>query len=285
MYDNFILRQTENGNIGGYTWPLENPDKVVCLIHGIGEYAGRYDRMAKAFHVKNIAVLSMDLRGHGISMNKWGHCAPRADVLNDITVLIRHAQSVYPNVPIVLYGHSMGGNITMDYRFRGELNDVPVGYVISAPWIRLVRAVPGILYVVVKAASKIVPSMIMSAAVNEDVLGHPDSVKPYNKNPMVHDRISLQTAYDGFTIGLAMENGTHENNGKAKDIPTLVMHGTEDKICSIDGTRAMIAKMEENGDNVKFIEWEGLYHEIHNGGQESKGDEVIENAGSWISQL
>ena len=44
MYDNFILKEVGSGQnkIAGYHWPVENPDYVVCIIHGIGEYAGRY---------------------------------------------------------------------------------------------------------------------------------------------------------------------------------------------------------------------------------------------------
>ena len=44
------------------------------------------------------------------------------------------------------------------------------------------------------------------------------------------------------------------------------MHGDADKICSVEGSRALA---EQNRDNEAFtyIEWKGYYHEIHNGGQ------------------
>ena len=59
------------------------------------------------------------LRGHGRSQGVRGACAPRKEVLKDIDALIEYAQAFYPGVPIVMYGHSMGGNITLDYRARG----------------------------------------------------------------------------------------------------------------------------------------------------------------------
>ena len=35
--------------VQGYHFPCENPNHVVCLIHGIGEHAGRFSRVAELF--------------------------------------------------------------------------------------------------------------------------------------------------------------------------------------------------------------------------------------------
>lgn len=285
MYEKFELRKLDNGIIRGYSWHVDNPDKVVCIVHGIGEYGGRFDRVAEAFRKENIAVLALDLRGHGDSIEKKGHCAPRNEVLEDVSALLEYAKANYPEKEIVLYGHSMGGNITLDYRARGRLNDIPCGYIISAPWIRLVRPIPKALYVVVKALANVIPKMTISSAVDEAILGNPLSVKPYNDNPMVHSKISLRCAVDGFEIGLGLENGTHQDNEKAADIPTLLMHGNADRICSVEGSRRIAKRLKDKGDDVEYVEWEGLFHEIHNGNKESTGDEVIEKMVSWVKEL
>ena len=281
MYENFILRRTDKGNIEGYIWDVEEPAKVVCIVHGIGEYGGRFDRVAKALNGRNIAVVSMDLRGHGNSLGKKGDCAPRRDVLDDVSALLKYAENKYPGKDITLYGHSMGGNIVLDYRSRGEFNGMPVSYIISAPWIRLTRPVPAPLYSVVKLLSKIAPSMTISSDVDEKTLGNPESVKPYSENPMVHNRISVLCAVDGFDTGVKLEKGTLENNGAASGIPVLLMHGGEDKICDVEGSRQIAKKLRESGENITYIEWDGLYHEIHNGSASSKGDEVIAKITEW----
>lgn len=72
MYDKFVLRELDNGIIQGYLWHVENPDKVVCIVHGIGEYGGRFNRVAERFKERNIAVVALDLRGHGCSVEKRG---------------------------------------------------------------------------------------------------------------------------------------------------------------------------------------------------------------------
>lgn len=285
MYETFVLRQLEKGIVRGYSWPLEDPDKVVCIVHGIGEYGGRFDRVAEKFRESNFAVLAHDQRGHGDSIGKKGHCAPREDVLEDVSALLEYAESKYPGKPIILYGHSMGGNVTLDYRARGALNDKPAGYIISAPWIRLVRPIPKALYVLVKTLAKIAPEFTISSSVDEAILGNPLSVKPYNDNPMVHNRISVACAVDGFEIGLGLEDGTHEDNGRSAKIQTILMHGDADKICDVEGSRRIAKRLTEKGDAFEYVEWPGLFHEIHNGNKESNGDEVVTKMIEWIKAL
>lgn len=286
MYENFVLRKFEKGILEGYIWHVDNPDKVICIVHGIGEYGGRFDRVAERFRQCNMAVISLDLRGHGNSLGKKGHCAPRKDVLDDVGSLVEYAQERYgKKKKIILYGHSMGGNIVMDYRNRGDKNGDICGYIVSAPWIRLVRPVPGFIYSIVKLISKIAPEFTISSEVNEADLGHPESVKPYRGNRMIHNRISALCAVEGFETGLKLENGTLENNGNAHNIPTLLMHGGKDKICSVYGSRKISERLKSEGDNIEYKEWPELYHEIHNGGSKSRGDEVIEKAVKWAENI
>ncbi|MDD5926684.1 MAG: lysophospholipase [Firmicutes bacterium] len=283
MYQNFEL-EGRNFRITGYHYPCENPEKVVVLIHGIGEHAGRFARMADYFGKEGIAVVSMDLRGHGQTEGKRGHCAPREEVLKDVDALIEYAQKLYPDAPVVMYGHSMGGNITLDYRARGEHNDVPCGYIISAPWIRLVRPVTGVLFQTVKLLSKLMPQMTISQAFPEEQLGNVEYVRPYKDDPKVHSKVSMLCAYEGFTIGTALEKGENEDNGRAKNISCLLMHGTGDKICDIEGSRCF-ARFQDP-EYFTMIEWPGYYHEIHNGGPDGQtGEEVILKAIEFIKGL
>lgn len=285
MFDNFILRKLKEGNIAGYIWPVEDPKAVVCIVHGIAEYAGRYERVAQAFNARDIAVVSMDHRGHGLSMNKRGHCAPREDVLEDITEMIRYAQDRYPGKPIVIYGHSMGGNIGLDYRYRGELNDAASGYIITGPWLRLVRSTPKPLVALVRLGAKIAPTVTISAGVDQSKLGNPESVAAYTNPEMLHNQISIATALDGILIGEAIEKGTNETNGRGEEIPLLLMHGDDDFICDVNGSRNLAARLGKAGLPCEYVEWPGYYHEIHNGGPDHTGDEVIEKIISWTEGL
>lgn len=279
MYETFCLKNIQ-GPITGYRWDQDEPAYVVCIVHGIGEHAGRYERVAGYLQEAGFAVLSMDLRGHGTSFGKRGHCAPREEVRTDVDDLIACGQRFYPGVPIILYGHSMGGNIVLDYRKQGSKNHVPQAFIVSAPWVQLVRQVSAPLYTTMKLLSKVAPSITISSGVSSSDLGNSKSVGDYEKDSLVHKKISVLCAAEGFDIGTAMAEGNYPDNGGAKGKPMLLMHGSQDKICSVQGSRKIAA-----AEVCDYIEWPGLYHEIHNGGETSTGEEVIEKMIQWIRDL
>lgn len=283
MYQLFDLNGRNIG-IQGYHFPCENPHHVVVLIHGIGEHAGRYSRLAEFYNNAGIAIVSMDLRGHGRTEGKRGHCAPRSEVLGDIDALIEEAQRLYPDVPIVMYGHSMGGNITLDYRARGGHNDAVCGYIVSAPWIRLCRNVGKFQYNLVKMLSSVMPSFTIKQSFPEEYLGNLKYVRPYNDDPLVHPNVSLLCAYEGFSIGTAIEKGENESNGRADDVPFLLMHGDKDKICSVEGSKNF-AKLQKSP-SFRFEIMKDYPHELHNGNQDGKtGEEVIQMGIDFINSL
>jgi acylglycerol lipase len=283
LFRNFELNSKDSKvKTIGYVWDVETPEYVLCIIHGLGELAGRYDRMNGYLTKSKIASVSMDLRGHGLSGGARGHCAPRTLILQDVDVLIEKAQTLYPGVPIILYGHSLGGNIALDYKSRGKHNDLPVAFIISAPWLLLKEPPAPMLRKMVSLISRIAPSFAIKSAIDEKILGHPDSVKPYNDNPLVHDKISMLTAREGLEIGEAIVAGTLDDNGKSKGKPWLLMHGTGDRICNINGSRALYKRAPEN---CTFIPWEGYFHEIHNGNETIHGEEVILRMIQWIGEL
>jgi acylglycerol lipase len=283
LFRNFELNTKDSKvKIIGYVWEVDNPEYVLCIIHGLGELAGRYERMNGYLTKANLASVSMDLRGHGLSGGPRGHCGPRELILQDIDALIETAQNLHPGVPIILYGHSLGGNIALDYKSRGNHNDIPVAFIISAPWLLLKEPPASMLRKMVSVLSRIAPSFAIKSAIDEKVLGHPDSVKPYNDNPLVHDKISMLTAREGLEIGEDIVAGTLDDNGGSKGKPWLLMHGTDDRICDINGSRELFKRAPEN---CTFIPWEGYYHEIHNGNETSRGEEVILRMIRWIEEL
>jgi len=277
MYRNFGLES--NKKLVCYEWKGGQPESVVCLIHGIGEHAGRYDRIGEAFKESGIALVGMDLRGHGLSSGKRGHTSPRKSILRDIDGLIEYCLREYPDIPLFLYGHSMGGNIALDYRRRGKYRTAPKGYVITSPWIILQRKIPRYLYLFSDMMAKVKPDFLMNSEIKDEVLGNKDVIGKQANQHLRHGKISVKTALEGIQIGEALLNNRLEVIGEGPLAPFLLMQGDADKICDPEGSR-IIARQEK--DLCTYIEWEGLYHEIHNGSPASDGMEVIRSMIDWI---
>ena len=106
-------------------------------------------------------------------------------------------------------------------------------------------SVPKPVLPLARGAAKILPKMTINQNIDEGALGNPDYVKPYKKDPLVHSRISLRCAVDGFDIGNAIYDGKNENNGKAEDKPFLLMHGDADRICDVEGSRKLAQRLSK----------------------------------------
>ncbi len=280
MYENFAFESRERV-VAGYHFPCQQAEKVMCIIHGIGEHMGRYQRMAEKLNAQGIAVIGMDLRGHGISTGVRGDTAPREEVLGDVDAMLEYAAEFYPGLPIILYGHSMGGNLCLDYRARGAKNQTPEKYIVSAPWIKLVADLPKPLVAAVKGLSKVLPKMTISQSFPEESLGNLEYVRPYKEDPLVHGKISFRCAAQCFTFGNALFDGVHQDTHRADEKPFLLMHGDKDEICAVEGSRKVAERLADHP-QFTYIEWEGYCHEIHNGGPGITGDDVIEKIAEFV---
>jgi alpha-beta hydrolase superfamily lysophospholipase len=108
----------EGVTIHYHVWKPAKPKAVVELVHGIGEFALRYEPLAQALVAAGYGVYAIDFRGHGATgvhqydgdLSKLGRPGPggiRA-AIRGIRTLHDIAHDAHPGAPVVLLGHSMG---------------------------------------------------------------------------------------------------------------------------------------------------------------------------------
>lgn len=111
--------------IHGVRWIPEG--KVTCIlqiVHGMAEYIERYEETAQYFAGRGILVTGEDHLGHGKSVDKEGTYGyfcdrdPATVVVRDVHRLKKMTQELYPGVPYIILGHSMGSFITRNYLLR-----------------------------------------------------------------------------------------------------------------------------------------------------------------------
>lgn len=105
------------GQIHVCRWiPEGKPSAIIQIVHGIAEYAKRYDDFANYLNGLGYLVVAEDHMGHGESVNGDGiqgyfHGGWFTAVADTYTLLER-TRGEYPNLPYVLLGHSMGSFMT-----------------------------------------------------------------------------------------------------------------------------------------------------------------------------
>jgi len=266
----FNWKNAEGLNLYGVNWQIENPVAVIALVHGQGEHLGRYQHLARWFNARNIAVVAFDQQGHGKSDGTRGHAANLDAFLNDIGQFLEGVQQRYSGLPLFLYGHSMGGQLTLNYTLRRKPNIT--GLIVSAPWIRLAFEAPAIKVMVGRLLKRFMPNLTLPTGLTANFVSRdPAVVKAYVNDPLVHARVSAAG-------GIALLEGADWLNhfAGAMPVPTLLMHGTGDKLTSSAATREFVSRV--TGD-VTHHEWPGFYHEIHN---EVEQEQVFEFTYNWL---
>ena len=142
-------------------WQPETPAKAaVCLVHGLGEHSGRYAHVAAALNDAGYAVLGFDLRGHGKSGGPRGHTPTYDTLMDDIGRLLDEAAKRYPGAPCFLYGHSLGGNLVINYALRRKPS--LAGVISTSPGLRVANPLPPLQVALAKVMNKLQPGMQMA---------------------------------------------------------------------------------------------------------------------------
>ena len=101
------------GQIHACAWLPEGEVRaVVQIVHGIAEFVERYEDFAKFLNQQGFLVVAEDHMGHGQSINNGGiqgyFHGGWFTAVEDTVQLAADTMAQYPDVPYILFGHSMG---------------------------------------------------------------------------------------------------------------------------------------------------------------------------------
>ena len=250
--------------------PQNRPKAVIALIHGFGEHTGRYKHVGEAFNAAGYILIGFDLRGHGKSEGIRGHIPSYDALMDDIADFITWIDIRYPGLPCFLYGHSMGGNLVLNYCLRRK-PDV-VGAIVTGPWLRLASTPPAFQIGLAKTINNIFPGVAQNSNLETAALSRDQKiVDAYENDPLVHARISVRLFVSIYESGLWALDHAEEF-----PVPLLLMHGTADRITSFAATAEFATA---SGKVTTWRPWDGFYHEIHN---EPEKVDVIQAMIEWL---
>ena len=276
------------------------PRAIVQLAHGMIDYTGRYTALASFLTSHGFIFAGNHHLGHGKSVateEDFGYFAEKGGyryVLDDIHTFNKHLHKSYPDLPIILLGHSMGSFISRLY--VAEHPSAVSGLIIHG------TGGPNPLVGVGKTLAKLIRSFYgsrhRSDLINNMAFGaynkkYPKAeghnawltrdlskVATRDTDPFTSYKFTVSGYIDLFTF-LALCNSKAWFKKYPKDMPTVIMSGDMDPVGNYGkGPRYVYKQLMINGaDNVKLFMYEGARHELFN---ETNSDEVFADILTWI---
>jgi alpha-beta hydrolase superfamily lysophospholipase len=251
--------------------PTGEPWAVALVVHGLGEHAGRYETVAAALTAAGIDVFGYDHRGFGGSSGYRAYVDTWSHFHDDLANRVDAARAERPGLPLVMYGHSLGGLIAAGYVLGGQPRPLPDLLVLSAPAIDADQ--PGWKKRMASVVQRVLPRLRLSNALPRDAL---------STDPEVQRRVDADPlCVSSSTVHFAAEAFAEQDRLKAllprlasMPIPTYVLHGAADPIVPVGTTDALGAKQ-----NVTRRVWPGLRHESHH---EPSHEQVLGEVVAWI---
>lgn len=93
---------------------------IVLISHGMSEHSKRYAEFARFLAARGYHVYAFDHRGHGetkapdATQGQFARRDGSEKVIADVIAMREMAAGLHPNLPVILFGHSMGAIICLN---------------------------------------------------------------------------------------------------------------------------------------------------------------------------
>lgn len=233
----------------------------VCIIHGLGEHGGRYGQLADDLAAQGFQVWAMDQQGHGQDPGQRGIISSYDDLLREVGLLLEHAVKSLPGRSCFLLGHSMGGNLAVNYVLRhpefASIGRLPTAVLASSPFFRTQREPRGLINGLARCAVRVAPKFRVGTGVRSQWLtDDPRQQALVDQDPLYHRRVSLQ-------LGAALiDSGRWAiENASLLPVPTLIIHGADDRLTLPEASAEFARKAQQAGKDCQFHLLKGHQHE------------------------
>lgn len=260
-----------NSEVAAFVWRAEKPKANILLQHGLGEYTTRYvtqySQLIPKLNDLGFNVYGFDLPGHGYTKGERG-------LVNMHQALDLHlaARNAIPNdLPLFLFGHSLGGLVTIGSIMRNQVG--LHGAVISSsamqkPSSVFERTLAGLMVRLNPAGPMPLPRPGTEALTRDQKL-----VKLIDEDPLM-DKGKARNLVAKTILDVSDQVWTWAENWK---LPTLFIHGDADTSTNHENSKALFKAIRAV--DKTLLVYPGGYHELLN---DSIKDEVLPAVLGWL---
>jgi lysophospholipase len=244
----------------------------MVVAHGVGEHGDRYERLAEALAPIGVATWVPDHRGHGDSEGPRGLVDRLANVVADMDTVVEVARRDSPEVPVFMFGHSMGGAVALSYAL--EHQDKLAGIVLSAPAAAL-EDDSAVQRLGARVASEVIPRVRVHKLDLSGISRDPEEVRMYNADERIdHEPMRARTVGE-----LVRAFGRFRNELPRLRLPLLILHGTADRLTTPAGSKLVAERAGSADKELKL--YDGFYHELINEPEPDR-ERVLAEIRGWV---
>lgn len=276
------LKSVDGYELSLAVFEAKNPKAVIQFIHGMEEYKERYDAFAEYLCSKGYTCVTSDLRGHGKSAPLLSHISnKRGDklIIADQKEIRKYIKRTYKDLPLYLFGHSMGTIISrvLMQTDGSKYSKVALsGYVNPNPIAGIGKALSKCVTVFKgpKGHSKLINGLAVGAF-NKTIENprtpldwlsyNEENVDKYIADPLCGVEFTLGS-FNALMSLLAKMGKARKYQSVKEDTPILLIAGKDDPCTGFDkGREASKALLEKVGyKQVEVITLDNMRHEILN---------------------
>ena len=267
-----FVRSRDGLDLRTYRWPALGTERAhLLLVHGIAEHAGRYPHVASRLASAGIATHAYDQRGFGESGGRRAYVDRWSQYHDDLEDRLAEVRSAAGGLPVVLYGHSMGGLIALGYMLADPPRPLPDLLVLSAP------AIDAVVPAWKRRLADIIAATVPRFAIANTFPKGGLSSDPAVETTYLADPLAVHRTTARLGVALFREQDRVKGalaGGAGLPVSTYVVHGADDPIVPERASRSLDGRA-----NVTRRVYHGLHHETHN---EPSGAAVIDDTIAWI---
>lgn len=272
---------------------------VIQLVHGMEEHIGRYADFAEFLADEGYIVFGHDHLGHGNTAKikrDFGYFSDKNGweiLCKDIHIYQNAISSLYPDIPYILFGHSMGSLLVRTYvtKYNDKLDGLIIsgtsgqkfGLSIVKSQTKIIEAFRGRRYrskyiknlVTGSFNRKFKPNLTEADWISSDE----ENVQKYLADPLCSSTFTVSAYYE--LISGTQYLSRQKNINKTPNIPILIFSGDKDPVgANGKGVNRVYRMLKKAGvEDVTLKLFHNGRHEMLN---EVNKDEVYDLIKRWL---
>ena len=254
--------------------PEAPPRAAFVLVHGVGEHGGRYENLMEPLARAGYAVYTYDQRGHGRSPGPRVHIDRWSQYRDDLGAFLTFVAQQAPRLPLVLYGHSMGSLVVLDYAIvhpRGLAALIVSGVALQPAGVGAAWQVAA-----ARLLTHVTPRLSLDLHIRPDALTRDPAARAA---ALADPALTSKATVRWGTESLATVAVVRRRLGEIT-LPLLVVHGGDDPLNRPAGAQELVDSVS-SADKTLTV-YPGVRHEPHNDlGHEQVAADII----AWLDRI